>query len=114
MCLLSVTGSQTYIRYLDKELGSPVNRYTTMARVAVRGLSYRPDPPLPSPGSEVDVAAQVRVWRACACARDRARSRRLIWHVARVACARSSVVFALRFVCSSSHCTTTARRSRWR
>jgi aarF domain-containing kinase len=45
--LLLVLRNQNYIRYLDKELGSPVNRYVTMARVAVQGLSYEPSPPLP-------------------------------------------------------------------
>lgn len=62
--LLLVLRNQNYVRYLDRELGrcvgcatarcppsplgrSPVNRYVTTARVAVRGLSFRPSPPLP-------------------------------------------------------------------
>lgn len=48
--LLLILRNQNYIRYLDRELGSPVNRYTTMARVAVQGLSFHPSPALP-PGN---------------------------------------------------------------
>lgn len=58
--LLLVLRTQNYIRYLDKELGSPVNRYVTMARIAVQGLSFQPEPPLP-PGDPA--AAQLAIAR---------------------------------------------------
>lgn len=34
--------NQNYLRALNKELGEPVNRFTLMARVAVKGAIYSP------------------------------------------------------------------------
>lgn len=41
--LLLVFRNQNYLRALNKELGDPVNRFTIMARVAVKGISHVPD-----------------------------------------------------------------------
>jgi len=51
----SPDSNQNYLRALNKELGDPVNRFTIMARVAVKGISHVPDAvPIHSPNKLVD------------------------------------------------------------